>query len=195
MFRNFIIQDNFPSILAATPGCQNTTGCQGSICGLLFMCYGDFIGLVHNGFPRRLQELHWALLGFLRSVWFYMCRIVTTELPNLVPQRRIDDCCVIHFLHREFCDPQLSNHQNFPLWAGLYQHVFCKKPSLFSSSSRYRNLGLSESECRHYACPNPVPLLLATPLVIHEKNWKCLDVQAPGFPVALKDYVHRPNFL
>ena len=28
----------------------------------------------------------------------------------------------------------------------------------------------------HYAYPNPVPLLLAAPEVIHEKNWKCLDV-------------------
>ena len=47
--------------------------------------------------------------------------------------------------------------------------------------------------CRHYAYPNPVPLFLATPLVIHEKNWKCLDIQAQGIQVALKYYVHRPN--
>ena len=33
------------------------------------------------------------------------------------------------------------------------------------------------------------------PLVIHEKNWKCLDFLALGFAVALKDYVHRPNSL
>ena len=67
-----------------------------------------------------------------------------------------------------------------------------EKPSLFSSSSRDRNLGPSESACRHYAYPNRVPLLLAAPLVNHERNWKCLDIQAQGFPVALKDYVHRP---
>ena len=88
-----------------------------------------------------------------------------------------------------------NKSQKFPLWARLYQHVFCKKPSLFSSSSRYRNLGPSESACGHYAYPNPVPLLLATSLVIHEKNWKCLDILAQGFPVALTDYLHRPNFL
>ena len=64
--------------------------------------------------------------------------------------------------------------------------------SLFSSSSRYRNWGPSESACGHCACPNPVPLLLATPLVIHEKNSKCLDVQAPGFPVAPKNHFHWP---
>ena len=76
-------------------------------------------------------------------------------------------CCVDAYrwllrdsLHWEFCDLQLSSHRNVPLWAGLFQHVFCKKPSLFLSSSRFRNLGPS----------NPVPLLLTTPLVIHEKN-------------------------
>ena len=31
-------------------------------------------------------------------------------------QRRIDDCCVIHFLHSEFCDLQFFRHQNFLLW-------------------------------------------------------------------------------
>ena len=122
-----------------------------------------------------------------------MGRTVTTELPNLVPPRHIDDCCAIHFLHWEFCDLQLSCHQNFPFWARLYQHVFCKKPSLFSSSTRYRNLGPSENACSHDAYPNPVPLLLAAPLVPHEKNWKCLDIHAQDFRVALKDYrVFRP---
>ena len=54
-------------------------------------------------------------------------------------------------------------------------------------------MGPSESVSRHYAYPNPVPRLLATPLVIHEKNWKCLDVQATGFPVALQEHFHQPN--
>ena len=63
----------------------------------------------------------------------------------------------------------------------------------FGSASRYRNFGPSEGACRHCACPKPVPLLLATPLVVHEKNWKCLDIQAHGFTVAPKDHVHRPN--
>ena len=108
--------------------------------------------------------------------------IVTTELPNLVPQQRIDGYYVIHSLHWELCDPQLWNHQNFPLWVRLSQHVFCKKPLSFSSSSRNRNLDLSE-------------LLLATPLVIHDKNWMCLDPQATGLPVALLDFFHQQNSL
>ena len=71
---------------------------------------------------------------------FFKGRIVTTALPNLVAPRHTDDCYEIHFLHWEFCDPQLSSHQNFPLWARLYQHVFWKKP-YFLSSSGYRNVG------------------------------------------------------
>ena len=46
-------------------------------------------------------------------------------------------------------------------------------------------LGPSESTCRHHAYP---PGSTIAPLVIHEKNCRCLDVQAPGFPVALKDW-------
>ena len=78
------------------------------------------------------------------------------------------------------CSYQVT--KNVPLWARLYQHVFCKKPSYFLSSSRYRNLGPSESACRHYAYPNPVPLLLATPL---DNSWEGLAVSrslGAGFP-------------
>ena len=39
------------------------------------------------------------------------------------------------------------------------------------------------------------PLLLATLLVIHEKNWQCLDPQAQGSLVTLLDHFHRPNSL
>ena len=124
-----------------------------------------------------------------------MGRIVTTALRCLVPPQRTDDCVESHILQWEYGDPLLSSHQNVPLWERLYQHVFCKKLSLFLSSSRFRNWGPSESACRHCAYPSPVPLLLATPLVIHEKNWKCLDPQAQGFPVALKEYFRRPNSL
>ena len=52
----------------------------------------------------------------------------------------------IHILHWELCDPLWSNLQNVWLWARLYQYVFCKKNWLFSSSSRYHNMGPSESE-------------------------------------------------
>ena len=82
-----------------------------------------------------------------------------------------------------------------PLWARLYQYVLCKKPLLFSSSSRYHNLGPSESAFVHCACPNPVPLLLAAPLEVHEMIWKCLDFHALGFLKALLNYFHQPNSL
>ena len=134
------------------------------------------------GFSRRLQGTSSGSSGSPGKFLFYIGRVVTTVLPSLVPPRHIDDCGVTHILHEELCDPQLSSRQNFPLWARLYQHVFCKNPSLFLSSSRYRFLGNSESACGHYAYPNKVPLLLATLLVIHEKNWQCLYIQAQGFP-------------
>ena len=122
--------------------------------------------------------------GSVGKFLFCTGRIVTSLLPNLVPPRRIDDYVVIHFLH-----------QNCTLWARLYQHVFCKEALLFSTSSRYRSLGLSGSDCKYCVYPNRVPLLLATTVVIHEKNWKCHDPLAQGFSVAPKDYFHRPNFL
>ena len=54
-------------------------------------------------------------------------------------------------------------------------------------------MGPSERASLHCAPPNPVPLLLAAPLEVHEMTWKCLDFLPLGYPVALKDYVHRPN--
>ena len=168
-----------------------------------------FQGRSSQDLPNPKELSVWMTFGFLvgsrnfilgssgtpEKFLFCTGRIVTTVLPTLVPPRHVDECCVIHFLHWEFCNPQYLNHQNVPLWPRLFQHVFCKKSSSFSSSSRCRNLGLSGSECRYCACQSPVPLLLATPLVIREKNWKCLDPQAQGFAVALKDYFYRPNSL
>ena len=133
--------------------------------------------------------------GSPEKFFFYMGRIVTTALPSPAPRLHTDDCFEIHNLHWELCDLLYSIQQNVPLWTRLYHHVFCKKPLLFSSSSRDHNLGPSESAYLHCAHPNLVSLLLAAPLVIHEKNWKCLDPLAQGFPVALKDYFHRPNSL
>ena len=77
--------------------------------------------------------------GFPEKFLFCTGWIETTEWPNLVPQQRIDDSVVIHILHWELCDLRLLNHQNSPLWARLYQYVFCKKPLWFSTSSRCHN--------------------------------------------------------
>ena len=61
---------------------------------------------------------------------------------------------------------------------------------VFKHVSQFGSFG---GKCGNTQClPEPVPLLLATPLVIHKKNWQCLDIQAQGLHVALKDYVHRP---
>ena len=63
------------------------------------------------------------------------------------------------------------------------------------SSSKCHNFGLSGSEKRYCAYPNPVPLLLAAPQEVHEMTWKCLDFLALGFTKALLKYFHRPNSL
>ena len=59
------------------------------------------------------------------------------------------------FLHWEFCDLRISNHQNSPLWARLYQHVFCKKPSLFCVFKQTSQFG-SFGKCVWTLCL-PVP--------------------------------------
>ena len=57
----------------------------------------------------------------------------------------------------------------------------------FWSSSVFHNVGPSESACRHFAHPNPVPLLLAAPLEVHEMACKYLDLSlGAGFPIGPK---------
>ena len=67
-------------------------------------------------------------------------RIVTTELPNLVPQQRIDDW---------------SCHQNVLLWAWRYQHFFCEKPRFFFVFQQISQFG-SFGKCVQTLClPEP----------------------------------------
>ena len=86
-----------------------------------------------------------------------------------------------------------SCHQKCPLWARLHPTSSARRPHYFRLQADIAIGVLSESACRHCAYPGRVPLLLATPLVIHEKNWKCLDPQAQVFPMAPKEYFHRPK--
>ena len=135
--------------------------------------------------------------NFMRFFWgsweFCTGKIVTTDLKNLVPQQRIHDDYVIHFLHWELCDLKLSSHQNFPLQVRLHRCVICKKPSLPSSSNRYRNLG--HWECVSALCsPEPGSATARDPLKVHDVTWKRVDIQAKGFSVALQEHFHRPHF-
>ena len=82
--------------------------------------------LVSTSTPRTFV----SFFLFPEKFWFCKAKIESIELPRLVPRLRIDDCFEIHFLHWELCDPLQSSHQHVPLWARLYLHVFCKKPSL-----------------------------------------------------------------
>ena len=61
---------------------------------------------------------------------------------------------------------------------------------LQGAPSRCHNSDPSESAYIQCAYPNPVPLLLAAPLEVHEMTWKCLDFPALGFTEALLMYFH-----
>ena len=124
-----------------------------------------------------------------------MGRIVTTELPNLVPPRHIDDCYAIHFLHWELCDLRLSSHQNFPLWARCTSTSSARSPRYFRLQADIASGVLRKVRVDTMLTGTRFHFCSRLHFVIHEKNWKYLDPYAQGFPVALKDYFHRPNFL
>ena len=118
---------------------------------------------------------------------------VSTALPTLVPPRHIDDCSRFTLFTENFviCCYQVT--KIFLLWHDCTSTSSARRPRYFCLQADVTILGPSESACRHCAHPKPIPLLLATPLIIHEKNWKSLDIHDQGFRVALKDSVHRPN--
>ena len=91
----------------------------------------------------------------------------TADVSSLAPRAALSAIPFVSDLCGVDVDPRLSNHQTVPLWA---RHAFCKRPLLFSSSSRCHNFCLSGSACGHYAYPDPAPLLLA------EKSWESIDV-------------------
>ena len=126
--------------------------------------------------------------GFPEKFLLDKGKIVSIGWPNLVPQQRIDDYVMIHILHWGLCDPLLSNHQSFAtpdttVPVRLVQEALVifvlKQVSQFRSFGKWVKM----------LC------LLGTtfaPKVIHEKNWKHLDVLEhfhqpihPWTPVAL----------
>ena len=93
------------------------------------------------GFLFGSKNFWQAPLCFLRS--FRSARI---RLDPLGGQVLHHDCISMitawfTFFTENFCDPQLLNHQNFLLWARLYQHVFCKKPLFFSVFKQISQFG------------------------------------------------------
>ena len=127
--------------------------------GEIFTSFAEFQGIVSVSdfwFPRRLQELHSVLLGLLgrlcfTRVWLYplSCQILYHNGVSVIVARL--NVFTSNFVIRS---NQITNI--FRSGHTLYQHVFCQKPLLFSSSHRYPNLGPSESAYKHCAYPNPV---------------------------------------
>ena len=153
--------------------------------GKIFTSFAEFQGIVSVndfGFPGWFQELHYILLGFLGRFCFTRVRLYPLCCQVLYHHGTSTIVPRFTFFTENFVIRCNQVTKNVPLWHGLYQHVFCKKLLLFSSSGRYHNWGPSESAYLHCAYPNRVPLLLATPLEVHEMTWKCLDFLALGFP-------------
>ena len=162
----------------------------------LFFVKGTMVVSVNDFWlPRRLQELHQALLRFLRSFFFlhgHDCIHCAAKSCTTTGEAMIVPRCT--FFTGNFVIRRNQVTTMFRSAPRLYQHVFCKKPLLFASSSRHHNWGPSGSDCKCCVYPSPVPLLLAAPLEIHEMTWKCPDFPALGFSKALLEYFHQLKF-
>ena len=103
--------------------------------------------------------------NFMRFFWgsweFCTGKIVTTDLKNLVPQQRIHDDYVIHFLHWELCDLKLSSHQNFPAPSTTTTGASSARSPRYLRPRTDIAIWVIGSVCLHCAHPNPVRLLLA----------------------------------
>ena len=99
--------------------CQSPRNCQCK--WLLVFSSAPGTSLRSSGSPEKF-------FCFARVWWYPLsCQILYHHgILMIVPR------CTSFTENFEICS--LSSHQNFPLWARLYQYVFCKKPLLFSSS-------------------------------------------------------------
>ena len=147
--------------------------------GNIFTSFANFHGIVSvndcsvsSSAPRFFVSSS----SFPEKFLFYMGMIISTELPSLVPLQRVDDCVEIHFLQWELCDPQFLNLSKFSALGTTVPARLLQEAPVIFVLKQISQFG-SSGKCVYtpYAYPSPVLLLLATPLVIHEKKWKCVD--------------------
>ena len=78
----------------------------------------------------------------------------------------------------------------------MYQYPFCTKPFFyFRLQADIAIRILREVSVNTVLTPSPISLSLATLLIIHEKNRKCLDVNSTGFTTTEQEHFHQPNSL
>ena len=87
---------------------------------------------------------------------------------------------------------QNVSHMGFRSWHDCTSTSSARSPCNFSSSSKYHNLGPSETAYWHCANPNSVLLLLAAPLDVHEMIRSVLTFLLWVSKTLLK-YFHQPN--
>ena len=139
--------------------------------GKIFTSFAKFLGIISvNDFklPIRLQELLQAPLCFQRSFCFARIRL---------------DPLGSHVLHHDCISMIVSRFtpstENFVIGCNQITKKFCTKydsantssargPCDFLSSDRSRNFGLSGSEYKYCACPNPHFSQVLK--MVHEKN-------------------------
>ena len=86
----------------------------------------------------------------------------------------------------------MNKSPKFPLWTRQYQHVFCKKPSIFVFN--HVSQLVSFRKCVFSLClPEPGSTFARGSIGVHETNWKCPQSSASGLPEALLKYFHQPN--
>ena len=139
------------------------------ICQILGNCQCKRL-LVSSSAPRTFV----STFAFPEKFLFYMGMIGSIGWPSLVPPQRIDDYVETHILHQGLCNSELSNHQNCPLWARCTGASSARSPRYFRPETDIAMLVFRDLSKKCYVYS--VPLLLAAPKVLHEKNWKTLDV-------------------
>ena len=94
--------------------------------------------------------------------------------------------------HRSKCVrrtlPQLSNHQNFPLWARLPAHLLQEDPVIFVFKQTLQFLSFGKCVLAR----NPVPLLFAAPLEVHDMEVSALFCM--GFPGSVSEVPSSTKF-
>ena len=120
-----------------------------------------------------------------------MGRNVTTELPNLVPLRHIDDLLRDSSFTEKFviCSYQVtktfrSGHECTSTSSARSPRYFCVQADIAIRVLRQVLVDTMLTRTRFHFCSR-------LRVVIHEKSWEYLDPYAQGFPTALKDYFHR----
>ena len=139
-------------------------------CQILWICQCNWL-LVSSS----ARETSVGSSGFLEKFLFCMGKIFPLCCQVLYHNGVSMIVAGLTFFTKNFVIRGYQITENFRLGHDCTSTSFARSPCYFLSSSRCHNFGLSRSEKRYCAYLDPVPLLLAAPLVIHEESWESVD--------------------